>query len=161
MKTYAMQCVQCGKWRIVPNKKLYESMEKQVFVCIRAQKWREHISCVDVADLDAEENITNTEPLVLRPAYPVPPKGFSKSIVIRGNKASKFADVHYKSFYGKTLRSKNDVKKHLGICRKFRERGVDLDKFCFHIPRELSSYDGSMPYNIFSLCGRHLFGMND
>jgi len=157
IRTYAMQCDQCGKWRIVPNKKLYKSLEKKVFVCDKAKKWQKHISCLDVADFDDGEYITNTQPLVLRPAYPVPPKGFSKSIVIRGNKASRFADIYYNSLYGRILRSKNDVKQYFGICQKFREVGVDKDSFCFEIPREFCRHDDLTPYRIYSLCGRLIY----
>lgn len=127
-------------------------MEKQVFVCDKAQEWGKHINCLDDADLDDQEYFYNTQTLVLRPSYPAPPEGFSKSIVMRGDKSSRFADIYYKSMCGLTLRSKNEVGKHL---RQYP--GVEKDDFYFEIPPQYPKGDNLRAYSIFDFIMEHVY----
>jgi len=120
-------------------------------MCNKAKEWQKDISCLDVADFDDEEDIDNTQPLILRPAYPVPAKGFSKSIVIRANKSLRLADIYYQSPTGNTLRSMVQVNSYLNSHPEFHE--VDRNTFCFAMPPKFSSSANLASYSIYTLCG--------
>ena len=66
-------------------------MNERPWVCKEAQAWRENASCQEPTD------ISQDEPEILwavdDPNIPKPPSGFTRRIVVRGERSGKFADV--------------------------------------------------------------------
>jgi hypothetical protein len=93
--TYTVQCNDCGKWRLVPSKEQYHEIcdrqDKRPWVCEEAHAWRENASCEDPADISEKE--PSIYWAVDETVIPKPPAGFTRKVVVRGERSSTFADV--------------------------------------------------------------------
>eukprot|EP00252_Welwitschia_mirabilis_P003003 TRINITY_DN1303_c0_g1_i1.p2 TRINITY_DN1303_c0_g1~~TRINITY_DN1303_c0_g1_i1.p2 ORF type:complete len:221 (-),score=7.93 TRINITY_DN1303_c0_g1_i1:396-1058(-) len=135
--TYAVQCVNCLKWRMIPTKEIYEDIRHRAgedpFVCDVASQWRQRASCGDPPDISPD----NSHRLWVmdRPSIPRPPQGWDRLISIRGVTSSKFADVYYISPCGKKLRSGVEIQRFLEQNPHYVEEGVTLSQFDYKCPR--------------------------
>jgi hypothetical protein len=93
--TFTVQCNACGKWRLIPSKEQYHEISGQMperpWVCEEARAWRENASCQDPTDLS--ENEPDILWAVDETLIPKPPPGFTRKVVVRGERSEKFADV--------------------------------------------------------------------
>lgn len=109
---YAAQCWKCLKWRYIPSKEQYEIIRHYAsvdhWVCNKASAWRPNASCDDPPEL-SQDNNNNYLWIIDKPDIPRPPTGWERLVSIRGEGASRFADVYYIAPSGKKLRSMVEV----------------------------------------------------
>eukprot|EP01018_Ginkgo_biloba_P028446 Gb_11861 [translate_table: standard] len=138
---YAVQCVKCFKWRLIPSKEQYEAIRhcaiEEPWVCSKASSWRPNVSCDDPADLS--QDMTRLW-IIDKPNIPRPPSGWERLLAIRGEGACRFADVYYMAPSGKKLRSMVEVEKFLEENPQYVKEGVNISQFNYQIPRPL--HDG-------------------
>ncbi|KAM0908071.1 hypothetical protein ACQ4PT_015703 [Festuca glaucescens] len=137
--TYAVQCGKCWKWRLIPTKIKYDEIREKSrhvpFLCEHVHGWKPGVSCDDPADISQDDGFWAID----RPCIYQTPPGWERTISIRSEGCSTFADVYYYPPSGKKLRSKIDVENYL---RDNPDRAVGLDKsqFSFTIPERLQDY---------------------
>lgn len=138
---FTVQCARCFKWRLIPTKEQYEAIRQCIledpWVCENAYPWRPDASCDDPADISQDKSRLWA---IDKPNISQPPPGWERLLVIRGEGASKFADVYYVTPSGKKLRSMVEVERFLIENPEYLEAGVNLSQFSYQIPKPL--YDG-------------------
>lgn len=137
---YAAQCWKCLKWRYIPSKEQYEIIRHYAsvdhWVCNKASAWRPNASCDDPPEL-SQDNNNNYLWIIDKPDIPRPPTGWERLVSIRGEGASRFADVYYIAPSGKKLRSMVEVQKYLEDNPQYTRAGVDISRFNYQIPLPL------------------------
>jgi len=138
---FTVQCARCFKWRLIPTKEQYEAIRQCIledpWVCENAYPWRPDASCDDPADISQDKSRLWA---IDKPNISQPPPGWERLLVIRGEGASKFADVYYVTPSGKKLRSMVEVERFLIENPEYLEAGVNLSQFSYQIPKPL--YEG-------------------
>lgn len=138
---FTVQCARCLKWRLIPTKEQYEAIRQCIledpWVCENAYPWRPDASCDDPADISQDKSRLWA---IDKPNISQPPPGWERLLVIRGEGASKFADVYYVTPSGKKLRSMVEVERFLIENPEYLEAGVNLSQFSYQIPKPL--YEG-------------------
>ncbi|KAJ0677218.1 putative transcription factor & chromatin remodeling CW-Zn family [Helianthus annuus] len=117
---FTVQCANCFKWRFIPTKQRYEEMREHIterpFVCATAQEWRPDVSCDDPPDIEPDGTRLWA---IDKPNIVQPPPGWQRSLRIRGEGGTKFADMY--------------LIKH----PEYVEQGVTLAQFSFQVPKPL------------------------
>ncbi|KAI7752717.1 hypothetical protein M8C21_019624 [Ambrosia artemisiifolia] len=135
---FTVQCANCFKWRFIPTKQKYEEIREHIterpFVCATAQEWRPDVSCEDPPDIEPDGSRLWA---IDKPNIVQPPPGWQRSLRIRGEGSTKFADIYYTPPGGKVLRSIHDVEKYLIKHPEYVEQGVTLAQFSFQVPKPL------------------------
>ncbi|KAJ0673860.1 putative transcription factor & chromatin remodeling CW-Zn family [Helianthus annuus] len=135
---FTVQCANCFKWRFIPTKQRYEEIREHIterpFVCATAQEWRPDVSCDDPPDIEPDGTRLWA---IDKPNIVQPPPGWQRSLRIRGEGGTKFADIYYTPPGGKVLRSIHDVEKYLIKHPEYVEQGVTLAQFSFQVPKPL------------------------
>lgn len=135
---FTVQCARCLKWRLIPTKEQYEAIRQCIledpWVCENAYPWRPDASCDDPADISQDKSRLWA---IDKPNISQPPPGWERLLVIRGEGASKFADVYYVTPSGKKLRSMVEVERFLIENPEYLEAGVNLSQFSYQIPKPL------------------------
>ncbi|KAI5081131.1 hypothetical protein GOP47_0004314 [Adiantum capillus-veneris] len=132
---FTVQCANCFKWRLIPSKEQYEQIRQNVlekpFFCT---SWRPGASCDDPPELSEDSKLLWA---IDKPNIPLPPDGWERLVVIRGEGCSKFADIYYVSPFGKKLRSMPEVERYLLENPELVNGGASLSQFSFASPRSL------------------------
>jgi hypothetical protein len=135
---YAVQCVECLKWRFIPSKEQYEAIRhcasEDPWVCNKASAWRPNASCDNPTDLSPD--MTRLW-IIDKPNIPLPPTGWERLLSLREKGTCKFADVYYITPCGKKLRSRVEVEKFLEDNPQYGKEGVNISQFNYQIPRPL------------------------
>ncbi|CAM0912031.1 unnamed protein product [Alopecurus aequalis] len=133
---YAVQCGECLKWRLIPNKTKYDEIReksRQVpFLCEHAHGWKLGVSCDDPTDISLDDGFWAIDKACISQT----PLGWERTISIR-SKGATFADVYYISPTGKKLRSMPEVEIYL---QENPDCAVGLHEFSFEIPVRLQDY---------------------
>jgi hypothetical protein len=91
--TYAVQCGKCLKWRLVPDKihydEIWEKSRLAPFLCEDAHGWKPGVSCDDPADISQDDGFWAID----KPCISQTPLGWKRTISIRSEGCSQFADV--------------------------------------------------------------------
>jgi hypothetical protein len=91
---HAVQCARCLKWRIIPDKEIYEGIREHIlekpWFCESAIHWRAESSCDLPADIHQDQSMLWA---IDRPNLPSAPPGWERQITVRTDGASRFADV--------------------------------------------------------------------
>ncbi|XP_057836010.2 methyl-CpG-binding domain-containing protein 2 isoform X2 [Cryptomeria japonica] len=138
---FTVQCAKCLKWRLIPTKEQYEAIRQCIleypWVCEDAHPWCPNASCNDPGDIEPDNSRLWA---IDKPNISQPPTGWERLLVLRGEGASKFADVYYVTPSGKKLRSMVEVDRFLNENPQYIMAGVTLSQFSFQIPKPL--FDG-------------------
>ncbi|KFK35480.1 hypothetical protein AALP_AA5G289700 [Arabis alpina] len=126
--TYAAQCVQCEKWRVIDNDEEYEEIRSRMledpFKCEEKQGW----SCEKPTDIEYD----STRIWVMdKLGVPKTPKGFKRSLVLRKDYSK--MDTYFISSTGKKLRSRNEIVSFVEANPEFKN--VPLGDFNFTVPK--------------------------
>jgi hypothetical protein len=91
--TYAVQCGKCLKWRLIPTKIKYDEIRDKSrhvpFLCEHVHGWKPGVSCDDPADISQDVGFWAID----RPCIYQTPPGWERTISIRSEGCSTFADV--------------------------------------------------------------------
>ncbi|CAM0147127.1 unnamed protein product [Urochloa decumbens] len=132
---FAVQCAKCQKWRLISTKEKYEEIRERIredpFVCEKAREWKPDVTCNDPSDVSQDGSKLWA---IDKPDIAQAPQGWERSIKIRGEGSTKFADVYYRSPTGVQLRSMNEVEKYLAEHPEYVAQGVELSHFSFKSP---------------------------
>ncbi|XP_047044654.1 uncharacterized protein LOC124649014 [Lolium rigidum] len=137
--TYAVQCGNCWKWRLIPTKKKYDEIREKCsqvrFLCKHAHEWKPGVSCDDPADISQDDGFW----VIDRPCIAQTPLGWERKISIRREGGSRFADVYYSPPKGPALRSFKNLKSYL---QDNPDCTIDLQKSkkWFKVPECLQGY---------------------
>uniref|UniRef100_A0ACD5ZT23 Uncharacterized protein n=1 Tax=Avena sativa TaxID=4498 RepID=A0ACD5ZT23_AVESA len=113
INTYAVQCGKCRKWRLVPTKMEYEELRDKsreiLFTCGHVHGWKPGVSCDDPADISQDDGFW----VIDKPCLSQTPLGWERTISLRSEGCTQFADVYYIPPKGKKLRSTEEAKTYL------------------------------------------------
>lgn len=137
--TYAAQCEECLKWRVIDTVEEYEEIRskniEEPFVCER----KPGVSCEDPADIEYNQSRIW---VIDKPGLPKSPEGFKRRLVLRKDLCK--IDAYYVSPTGKRFRSHPEVATFLQGNPGY---GVSLDDFNFTRPKVVE--EDSVPAGIF------------
>ncbi|AEE80426.1 putative protein [Arabidopsis thaliana] len=126
--TYAAQCDNCHKWRVIDSQEEYEDIRSKMledpFNCQKKQG----MSCEEPADIDYDSSRTW---VIDKPGLPKTPKGFKRSLVLRKDYSK--MDTYYFTPTGKKLRSRNEIAAFVEANPEFRN--APLGDFNFTVPK--------------------------
>ncbi|XP_071723882.1 methyl-CpG-binding domain-containing protein 2-like [Rutidosis leptorrhynchoides] len=135
---FAVQCANCYKWRLMPTVEKYEEIREHIlerpFYCKTAQQWRPDLECEDPTDISQDGSRIWA---IDKPSIAQTPAGWNRSLRIRSQGSSRFADVYYEAPTGKRFRSMVEVQKFLMEHPEYLKDGVTLSQFSFQTPRPL------------------------
>ncbi|KQJ98806.1 methyl-CpG-binding domain-containing protein 2 isoform X2 [Brachypodium distachyon] len=130
--TYSAQCNKCQKWRIIPTKRKYEEIREKLrsgpFSCEHASEWRPGVTCDDPTDASQDDGKFWA---IDKPGIARTPLGWDRTISIRSEGSTRFADVYYTTPTGKVLRSKVDVGRYL---KENPQCAAAIEQFSFATP---------------------------
>ncbi|CAN8280434.1 unnamed protein product [Cochlearia groenlandica] len=125
--TYAAQCKNCHKWRVIDSQDKYEDIRSRMFEDPFNCEMN-HVSCDDPADLDYDSSRTW---VIDKPGLPKTPKGFKRSLVLRKDYSK--MDPYYITPTGKKLRSRNEIAAFVEANPEFKY--APLGDFNFTVPK--------------------------
>ncbi|KAL0435794.1 UNVERIFIED_CONTAM: Methyl-CpG-binding domain-containing protein 4 [Sesamum radiatum] len=126
--TWAAQCKECCKWRVIPTQEEYEEIRRKFtedpFTCNK----KHNVSCDDPSDLEyGGERIW----VIDKPNIPKTPTGFQRGLVLRKDYSK--MDCYYVTPNGKKLRASTEVAAFLGEHPEYKD--VSEADFSFSTPR--------------------------
>lgn len=135
---FAVQCANCFKWRLIPEKQKYEEIREHIlevpFFCDLAREWRPEISCDDPPDITQDGSRLWA---IDKPNIAIPPHGWQRLLRIRGEGGTRFADVYYVAPSGKRFRSMVEIEKYLEEHPECVRDGISISQFSFQTPKPL------------------------
>ncbi|KAL8530747.1 hypothetical protein ACS0TY_007694 [Phlomoides rotata] len=115
---WAVQCRQCGKWRVISSQKRYEQIRRHIvekpFTC----NFKENVSCKDPPDLHPPTARTRLLWGMDKPNLPTSLPGFTRKLSLRHSLSR--LEVYYETPNGKILRRPPDVARYLSRHPQFR-----------------------------------------
>ncbi|KAL2238911.1 methyl-CpG-binding domain-containing protein 4-like [Sesamum indicum] len=136
--TWAAQCKECCKWRVIPTQEEYEEIRRKFtedpFTCNK----KHNVSCDDPSDLEyGGERIW----VIDKPNIPKTPIGFQRGLVLRKDYSK--MDCYYVTPNGKKLRASTEVAAFLGEHPEYKD--VSEADFSFSTPRIMAD---TLPQNV-------------
>ncbi|OAE20362.1 hypothetical protein AXG93_209s1310 [Marchantia polymorpha subsp. ruderalis] len=97
IQSHAVQCAECGKYRPIPDKVLYESIRERIarvpWYCKDAAPWNSQASCEAADQFEGNSNFILTAD---RPGIPATPPGWERRVHIRaGPNGRQFSNIFY------------------------------------------------------------------
>ncbi|KAL8548439.1 hypothetical protein ACS0TY_007661 [Phlomoides rotata] len=126
--TWAVQCKECRKWRVIPTQEEYEELRKKIVEDPFACKRKDNVSCNDPDDLKWD---TRSIWVMDKPNLPKSPAGFKRKLTMRNNMNR--LDCYYETPTGRKLRGPSEVASFLSAHREFKD--VSLVDFDFRAPK--------------------------
>ncbi|CAN0892679.1 Methyl-CpG-binding domain-containing protein 4 [Linum grandiflorum] len=125
--TYAAQCHECLKWRVMATEEEYEEIRSKTgsekFTC-KAKD----LSCDTPADI--EYNASRTW-VIDKPGVPRTPRGFRRYLVLRRDFSK--MDAYYITPTGKKLRTRNEIAAFVQANPQYKD--IKIDDFNFTSPK--------------------------
>ncbi|CAI0581451.1 unnamed protein product [Linum tenue] len=126
--TYAAQCHNCMKWRVMATEEDYEDIRSKSSSVKFTCESKEGLTCDTPADIEYDSSRTW---VIDKPGLPKTPRGFKRYLVLRRDFSK--MDAYYISPTGKKFRTRNEIGAFIEANPEYKD--VKLDDFNFTSPK--------------------------